>query len=385
MAPWEDVYGDFGGGAWLVTVTRRDVRVHRLPSSVDLQSQVAAFVGLLRDRNLPADRWAPAAERLGRTLVAPALADLPSGIQRLVIVPDGDLHALPFEALTTVAGARPFGEQFDITLVPSATLWLRLRRQPTPAAMRTALVLADPDLAGGIALDGSRLGALPWARREAHAIARTMQLDDSQVREGSGASERFLKAASLHDVAVIHLAAHARADEAFPDRSAVFLAPGDAREDGWLQPREIAALSLQGRLVVLSACESAGGSVLSGEGPLSLARAFFAGGAGTVVATRWPLRDDDAAFVMERFYKALHDGHGASTAWRLARREAIDHGLPVSAWASIVVLGEGRRSPLGAATPRSLTRRYSVAGLAVIIAAAAAVVFAGRRRGSMNT
>ncbi len=61
LAPWEDVYGDFGGGAWLVSVTRAAARVHRLPSSVDLRSQVATLVGLLRDRDLPAERWAPAA------------------------------------------------------------------------------------------------------------------------------------------------------------------------------------------------------------------------------------------------------------------------------------------------------------------------------------
>lgn len=385
MAPWVDVYGDFGGGSWLVTVTRRDVRVHRLPSSVDLAGQVAAFVGLLRDRDLPADRWTAAAERLGRTLLEPAVADLPRGITRLVLVPDGDLHALPFEALTTVAGSPPFGERFDISLVPSATLWLHLRRQQTDGAMRTALVFADPALGGGAAVGGSRLAPLPWARREAHAIARALRLGDGHVREGEAASERSLKSASLHDVAVLHLAAHARADAAFPDRSAVFLAPGDTGEDGWLQPREIAALSLQGRLVVLSACESAGGSVLSGEGPLSLARAFFAGGAGTVVATRWAVRDDDAAFLMERFYKALHEGEGAAGAWRRARHDAIDRGLPVSAWAAVVVLGEGRRPPLAAAPPRSLGRRHLVAGLAFIVAAAAAVVVGIRRRGPTNT
>jgi hypothetical protein len=88
---------------------------------------------------------------------------------------------------------------------------------------------------------------------------------------------------------------------------------------------------------------------------------------------------------MERFYKALHDGNGASTAWRLARREAIDHGLPVSAWASIVVLGEGHRPPLAAAPPQSFARHYLVAGLAVIVAAVAAVVVGGRRRGPANT
>ena len=69
------------------------------------------------------------------------------------------------------------------------------------------------------------------------------------------------------------------------------------RTDGFSRGR-LRQLDLRGRLVVLSACESAGGSVLSGEGPLSLARAFFAGGAGAVVATRWPLRDDDAALIM---------------------------------------------------------------------------------------
>lgn len=65
-----------------------------------------------------------------------------------------------------------------------------------------------------------------------------------------------------------------RANAAYPERSAIFLTPGDAREDGWLQPHEIAALDLRGAVVVLSACDSAEGSLIPGEGPLSLARAF---------------------------------------------------------------------------------------------------------------
>ncbi len=147
-----------------------------------------------------------------------------------------------------------------------------------------------------------------------------------------------------------------------PIESAVFLAPGDATEDGWLQPREIAALDLRGRLVVLSACESAGGSVLSGEGPLSLARAFFAGGAGAVVATRWPLRDDDAALIMGRFYEALGAGEGAASALRLARLDAIERGLPAAAWAGVVLLGDGRRAPLvpGPTSPALLDGRPTV-------------------------
>ncbi len=372
IAPWEDVYGDFGGGAWLVTVTRQAVRAHRLPVSGDLEGQVSAFVGLLRNRQTRAESWSPAAARLGATLLEPALADLPSGIDRLVIVPDGDLHVLPFETLTIGDGGLPLGEQFDITLVPSATLWLHLRARRDMAPRASALVLADPALATGVRPDAERLGPLPWARREAQSIARLLGLDAHHVREGADASEQFLKRASLAEVGVLHLAAHARADEAFPDRSAVFLTAGDRHEDGWLQPNEIAALSLEGRLVVLSACASAGGTVLAGEGPLSLARAFFAGGASTVVATRWPLRDDEAAFVMTRFYTALREGLGAAPALRRARREAIAHGLPADAWASFVVLGDGSRVPLSAAPSR--WRRWRVAVIPVTAALAALVV-----------
>jgi CHAT domain-containing protein len=113
-----------------------------------------------------------------------------------------------------------------------------------------------------------------------------------------------------------------------------------------LQPREIAALDLRGRLVVLSACESADGAILSGEGTLSLARAFFAGGAGGVVATRWPLRDDDAAFLMERFYRALGGGDNAGAALRRARLDAIDAGLPAVAWAGVALMGDGLQRPV---------------------------------------
>jgi CHAT domain-containing protein len=167
-----------------------------------------------------------------------------------------------------------------------------------------------------------------------------------QALEGAAASERALKRTALTTFSIVHFAAHARADATFPERSAVFLAPGDDHEDGWLQPDEIAALDLRGRVIVLSACDSADGSLVSGEGPLSLARAFFSGGASAVLATRWPLADDDAAFVMERWYRALRTGQSAANALRHARREVREAGRPPEAWAGVVLLGDGQVSPL---------------------------------------
>ena len=382
VAPWQDVYGDFGGGTWLIVVTRDASRLHRLTATADLDSRVAALEGLLRDRGTASERWAPAADKLGSVLLGPAVAELPSAIQRLVIVSDGELHRLPFEVLRPAGGRTTLGQQYDITVVPSATLWVRLRtRSPVPAS-EPALVLADPDLTTSSRRDDVALAALPFARREARAIARTLQLGADLVREGSAASEQFLKQAPLGRFGVLHLATHAQADAAFPERSAVFLAPGSATEDGRLQPREIAALDFSGQLVVLSACDSASGLLLSGEGPLSLARSFFAGGAGGVVATRWAMRDDDAAFMMERFYEELASGVGAAAALRRAREQAMAAGLPAAAWAGVALLGDGMRPafPPGRVSSRATVGLVTIAVSGIVIAALVAALMAVRRR-----
>ena len=194
----------------------------------------------------------------------PGHCRIPEHVQRLVIVPDGDLHGLPFEALQPSQNRPRLGDRFEITLAPSVTLWLRLG--PPPRRHRTARCVCRP---GHHARERDRrpasstvaVGAPRSARNRTHPAARC------EPCPGRGeASEQFLKGAALTRYSILHFAAHARADDAFPDRSAVFLAPGGAAEDGWLEPREIAALDLRGRLVVLSACESAGGFVMSAKG-----------------------------------------------------------------------------------------------------------------------
>ena len=383
IAPWTDLYGEFGGGSWALVVTRGSVTAERLAATADIHAQAAALAGLARDRSTDVDSWSRSARHLRRILFEQAIARLPPAITRLAVIADGPVHRVPVEALPLDDGTM-LGERFDVSVAPSATVWLRLRSANTPQRSRGGLlVVADPDVAGGSPDGELQLTALPGARREARSIARLVGVGPKQLVEGASATERFVKDTPLGPFAIVHFAAHARADSAAPERSAVFLAAGDSREDGWLQPAEIAALDFTGSLVVLSACDSAEGALLSGEGPLSLARAFFAGGAGAVVATRWPLRDDDAVFVMERFYRALRSGQRADGALAVARREARESGLPPAAWAGITLLGDGQLSPLmpqGGLLPLNVDRRQASIAMAAAAIGFGCMVWRWRRR-----
>jgi CHAT domain-containing protein/tetratricopeptide (TPR) repeat protein len=346
-APWTDVYGAFGGGAWLVSVTRDGARAWRLPDRARIESSVGLFLGLIERRD---GSEAEAAARLHATLLRPALDALPAGVRRLVIVPDGALHRLPWAALRDAAG-RPLPARYETSIAPSASLWLRARRAGVPRLPPAVLALADPTRAGASGRDdaqrswplvsGVSPGRLPHARREGRAALRLLG-GDSRLLAGRAASEHELRRGDLAAYGVLHFAAHALVDDERPERSAVLLAPGADDEDGLLQWREIAELPLARRMVVLSACRSAGGTLLQGEGVLGLARAFFEAGASSVIGGLWPLRDDETADLFARFYRHLRAGARSAEALRAAQDEAAREGQPAAAWAGVVLLGDGQ-------------------------------------------
>jgi CHAT domain-containing protein len=190
---------------------------------------------------------------------------------------------------------------------------------------------------------GGPLGRLPHARAEGRAIAG--RLGGSTLWMGDAASEEALKKSRLEGFGLLHFAAHAVADEERPERSAVLLAPGSPAQDGLLQSREIVDLPLEGRVVVLSACRTAGGSVLRGEGVLSLARAFFQAGSPAVVGSLWPLRDDETERLFDSFYLNLARGLSLGAALRNAQRDAMARGEPPAAWAGLVIAGDSSLVP----------------------------------------
>lgn len=363
IAPWEDLFG-FAGGPWLLVSTRGGTRVYPLPDAAgraSLETTVPALLGLIERRDGDEARLA---EFLGSNLLGKALSELPRGVTRLVVVPDGVLHLLPFAALRPDPQGPLLAERYRITMASSATLWERWRRE-TRRNVRAALVLADPFLPDAA-------DPLPGARDEGRSVARSCG-KDSVVRFGAEAGEGFLKRQDLSRFGVLHLAAHAVADESSPETSAVLLAADAPGEDGRLQVDEISRLHLNGSLVALSSCRSASGAVVGGEGVMSLSRAFFAAGSAAVLGSLWPMRDDDARDFIEIFYDHLNAGETASVAFSAAQRERLHDDAPAEAWAGFVLSGDGNWCLPPA--PPSANPPWRVAGVMGVVLTAVAVLW----------
>jgi CHAT domain-containing protein len=266
-------------------------------------------------RALPGVDWRAPLRRLAQLLIEPVEASgLLTGKDELLISPHAELHYLPFDALLRAGSPERFlAERYAVSYVPSASVWVRLGERPVAAGPITVLALAP------------RAGPLPGSREEVEAI-RTVYGSRATVLVGNEASEPGFRAAAS-GYGILHLATYGVLNKHNPMFSFVELAPAGA-EDGRLEVREVFDLSLNARLVVLSACQTALGSgaladVPAGDDWVGLARAFLAAGSRSVVATLWPVGDRGTARLMEQFYRRLEAGATALEALTEAKRSAL--------------------------------------------------------------
>ena len=166
---------------------------------------------------------------------------------------------------------------------------------------------------------------------------------DSALLLGKNATENAFKKEPLSDFRVIHLAVHAVTDAQYPDRAALVLGPGGAEsDDGLLQVREIATLTLNAELVTLSACATGIGKPEGEVGVVSLQQAFLMAGAKAVVASLWEVEDHSTTALMEAFYQHLAQKEDKAAALAHAKRDLLDRypGIAPYYWASFVMAGE---------------------------------------------
>ena len=378
--------GASGSVAWLVD--RAGTRVARLAPEGEIAALARAY---LTATSKPGDRSEPSlAARLYRVLFADLT--LPDGVDELIVVPHGILCDLPFEPLRDAAGRRLI-ERVTVAYAPSASSYALLTQGGRPHTP-SLLAVGNPVLAtGGAARDRgtdvghlSLLAPLPYTSVEINAIARIYG-NGARVLEGEAATEQAVRDADLSSVSILHFATHGVIDEDHPDRSALVLTARPPAEDGVLQVREIYGMRLRGALVTLSACETALGEQVRGEGIIGLSRAFFYAGANLVVASLWNVNDKSTATLMTAFYEALGRGMPAAAALRQAKLSFLNGRQAAMRdpyyWAPFVALGNGAWAAAPAPRPgRGATpARLGAAAAALMLGV---IAWLWRRRASRS-
>jgi tetratricopeptide (TPR) repeat protein len=252
------------------------------------------------------------AEDAFRALFAPLRKHIKH--ERLMIVPHGVLHYIPFAALRDPETSRYLVQDYTLMFAPSASTIHFLRDKETPVD-GGALVLGDP----ATPLPG--LAPLPGAAQEAAFVARTL---GTSAHLGNDARESLLYGLDgKYDL--VHLAAHAIYEPRDPLFSRVALAPGE-RQDGSLTVTDIlSSVDLKGvNLVVLSACRSAVGQRSGGDEIIGLTRALLYAGTPGVISTLWNINDAAAAGLMTDFYEQLARGAAVADALRHAQLASIN-------------------------------------------------------------
>ena len=366
--------------AWLFvvrdpTAAGEGLAVHRLTATgVELERRVSVLRSLIERgartglTENSENAYLEQARRLHQQLVDPAGPAL-SAAKRIVISPDGPLHALPFGALVT--GSEERGDRYLVEVAPihkvlSATLHAQLgipgkegtAPRPRIAAFGDPALPAPPagtaetvwnaELRSMLSTErGFALGALPHSRSEVETLGR-LYAPMAQVFVGEDATEEAAKVVGPR-ADILHFAVHSILDADSPMNSALVLsrrsdgAPG--RDNGLLQAWEIfERLRLDADLVTLSACQTALGREVSGEGLLGLARAFQFAGARSVIASLWSVSDRSTTELMTRFYSELLTGADKDEALRAAQLHLIRGGAGAGAatpfhWAAFELYG----------------------------------------------
>jgi CHAT domain-containing protein/tetratricopeptide (TPR) repeat protein len=340
---------------WAVTPTSVDI--FELASRAEIESAAKRMYDLLTARNqrlqqeapftravrirLADERFIAAATRLSDMLLGPA--GLRLGDKRLLIVGEGMLQYLPFTALPEPASGPagsasrpPLIVKHEIVTIPSASVVAELRQERAgrKQAPKTLAVLADPVFSaddarvfqqknnsdasmtrgGPSGVMGSAAGAgvqefvrLRFSRHEAEEIARLAGEGTLKMLDFDASRDTVMKT-DLGQYRIVHFATHSVLNNLHPELSGVVLslvARSGRSQNGFLRLYDIYNLRLASDLVVLSACETALGEEVKGEGLIGLVRGFFYAGAASVVASLWPIDDRTSAEIMKRFYEGM--------------------------------------------------------------------------------
>ena len=323
---------------------------------------------------------------LFRVILQPVLEGVTLS-KRLVIVPDGILAIVPFEALVTQVGnggiekLRFLADQHSISYYPSTTI-LTINRQTTPPSLPpegSLLAVGDPvygpdderltpsrmsllrkgeqeqgpeiptrrgKVRRGIQDKGFSFERLKYSGSEVLKISEVLRnkQGSQDVLIGLEASENIVKSKNLTQYRYLHFAVHGilTNDVPYLKESALVLAyDPNSKEDGFLTYSEIIGLELNADLVTLSACKTGLGLLVPGEGVIGLSSGFMFAGARSLIVSLWEVSDSSTALLMEEFYRLLAQGVTKPEALKKAKEHLRQKGYENPYfWAPFILIGD---------------------------------------------
>lgn len=397
--------------SYLWVVTSSSITSYELAQRDDIETAARNLYKLLNARNTrnkgeTNEQWEVriaaidediqlAAASLSRMVVAPAAEQL--GNKRLIIVPDGALHFIPFAALSVESGEAPSTNpeanrkgrrlliaDHEIVNLPSASTLAVVRKEVAgrQIAPKSVVALADPvfmkndervkpakvdnkTLAHdestkdrqlvkaaaentGVVNDGLYIPRLPGTRKEAEQIVGMVPATEGRLVLDFAASRETVTSIEMGQYRYVHLSTHGFLNSVHPELSGVVFSLVNERgeaQDGFLRAHELFNLKLPAEVVVLSACQTGVGQTIRGEGLVSLTRGFMYAGAPRVIVSLWNVSDWGTTELMVRFYKGmLKYGMRPAEALRAAQLSLMSDKRWASPyyWAPFILQGEWR-------------------------------------------
>ncbi|MDX6694575.1 MAG: hypothetical protein QOF02_2178 [Blastocatellia bacterium] len=374
--------------SYVWAVTRDGIKSFELAAPKLINDAAQRFYKLLAaepGRN-GADEWTTAAQELSRLVLSPVAAELNK--HRIIVVADGALHYVPFQALLSPSSSfnEPLADNYEVVNDPSASILGELRDEAArrkPAAMLLA-AFGDPvfnsdykqraaangggrlaamlalglmhwrhavrDIAlSGDSFDPATIDPLMYAKLELNNLRDVTAVGETFMALDFDATRERLQNTDLTRFAILHLATHGFLDPQRPAKSGLVFSTvnrdGQA-QDGFLGLQDIYNLHAPVEMVVLSACRTALGKEVRGEGFIGLTRGFMYAGASSVVASLWQADDEATSELMKIFYvNMLQNGMTPAAALRAAQnsiRQRPEWRSP-HYWAAFTLQGEYRQ------------------------------------------
>jgi CHAT domain-containing protein len=360
------------GASYVWAVTRDGIAAMTLADRPTIEAAVRRVATAVQAGATADDASSAAAlQDLAALVLAPAGAHLAKA--RVVLALDGALQYVPFGALPIAASdgtLAPLLATHEVVEVPSLSVLALAARERAPDSRKTLAVFADPVLqptdprlralqsapvaappmpaVAARTSGGAELQRLLSTSYEGQAIAGLVADDRRLLASGFAANRAAVLGAQLGDFRYIHFATHGLVDSRYPGLSALVLSQFDERgrpQDGFLRLNDIYGLKLDADLVVLSACDTALGREIRGEGLIGLTQGFLSAGARSLVASLWQVPDRATAELMTQFYRyVLTDGLRPSDALRKAQLWSASqrrYRHPYY-WAGFVLVGDWR-------------------------------------------